>query len=234
MSTRTKVVLSLALFGPVALVVLTGFRPIAMLRHFAGRENGPWLQLGRGGLAFSIVADSLVWLTCVTACILIGRLAYRLRNRVPFGLTASILGLVVVCFGLQRLLGYGFWMQLGRLGPELAMVRATASVIVVMAAVVLYPHAREMIGALAIANREHEKFEVAAESSLDAFYILESVRDESKKIVDFRFTYMNANGENRFGRPRLRIDNGRQRGKQQRRGDRLYVLYAPNHARCSA
>ena len=112
--------LTLALFAPAALIMLTGSRPSALLEFFAGRADGPWAQLGQRALVFSLIADGLAWLTCVAACILIGRLAYRLRDRVPFGLTASILGLVIVCFGLQRLLGYALWLRLGRLGPDLA------------------------------------------------------------------------------------------------------------------
>ena len=63
------------------------------------------------------------------------------------------------------------------------------------AAAVLFPYVRSMIDAVISADEDHEKFLVAAESSLDAFYILESVRDDAKNIVDFRFTYVNANGE---------------------------------------
>ncbi len=36
-----------------------------------------------------------------------------------------------------------------------------------------------MVRAVIAANKEHEQFVVAAESSLDAFYILESVRDDA-------------------------------------------------------
>ncbi len=205
MSSRTKGLLCLALFAPVALMLLTGSRPSAMLAYFAGRANGPWAQLSNRALTFSLIADGLAWVTCVAACLLIGRLAYRLRDRVPFGLTASILGLVTVCFGLQRLLGYALWLRLGRLGPELAMLRAIASVVVAMGAAVLYPYARDMIAALTAANKEHEKFEGAAESSLDAFYILDSVRDNTNKIVDFRFSYANANGEQRLGMSREKL-----------------------------
>jgi diguanylate cyclase (GGDEF)-like protein/PAS domain S-box-containing protein len=205
MSTRTKVALSLALFAPTALIILTGPSPSAVLEYFAGRDHEQWTQLGHRALVFSLIADGLAWLTCVAACVLIGRLAYRLRDRVPFNLTTYILGLFIVCFGVQRLLGYALWLRLGRLGPELEMIRAVAAVVVAMGAAVLYPYVRAMIGAVISANKEHEIFEVAAESSLDAFYLLESVRDSSKKIVDFRFTYVNANGERRFGRPRAEL-----------------------------
>jgi diguanylate cyclase (GGDEF)-like protein/PAS domain S-box-containing protein len=85
------------------------------------------------------------------------------------------------------------------------MVRAAASVVVAMAAAVLYPYMRAMFRAVMAANKEHEKFEVAAESSLDAFYILDTVRDEAKNIVDFRFSYVNANGEKRLEKPRSEL-----------------------------
>ena len=41
------------------------------------------------------------------------RLAYRLRERVPFGLTSYILGLFLVCFAVQRMIGYALWIPLG-------------------------------------------------------------------------------------------------------------------------
>jgi diguanylate cyclase (GGDEF)-like protein/PAS domain S-box-containing protein len=170
-----------------------------------------WSQLGPRALAFSLMADVLALLTCVTACILIMRLANRLRDRVPFGQTTYILGLFLVCFVVQRLVGYGYgvWAPLSRFGPEMQMVSATASVIVAMGAAFLFPYVRSMIAAVNSANKEHDKFVVAAENSLDSFYILESVRevskDGAKEIVDFRFTYVNANGERRLREPRAEL-----------------------------
>ncbi len=205
MSSRTKVVLALALFAPTALIILTGARPSTVHEYISGWGNGPWAQLGHRALVLSLIGDSVAWILCAAACILVGRLAYRLRERVPFGLTTSVLILFLVCFGLQRLMGYAFWAPLGRIGPELELIRATALVVVAMGVAVLYPYIRAMFATLLSASKEHEKFEVAAESSLDAFYILESIRDETKNIVDFRFTYVNANGEQRFGGPRSEL-----------------------------
>jgi diguanylate cyclase (GGDEF)-like protein/PAS domain S-box-containing protein len=48
----------------------------------------------------------------------------------------------------------------------------------------------------------HSKFLAAVETSLDAFSILESVRDKSGKIVDFRIQYANANAEKMTGKSR--------------------------------
>lgn len=49
------------------------------------------------------------------------------------------------------------------------------------------------------------RFRAAAESSLDAFFILESVRDEHGRIVDFTFVDMNTRSEALLGRPRLAV-----------------------------
>ena len=200
---RVKAAISFAVFAPAALILLTGPSPSAVLRFLTSdTAESPWKQLGHRALIYSLVADILAWLTCACACVLIARLAYRLRDRVPFGMTTYILGLFIVCFGVERVLGYALWVPLGWLGPHLEMVRAAASVIVAMGVAVLYPYLRAMLRAVMAANTEHEKFEVAAESSLDAFYIMDSVRDAARNIVDFRLTYVNANGEKQLGKPR--------------------------------
>jgi diguanylate cyclase (GGDEF)-like protein/PAS domain S-box-containing protein len=206
LSSRAKTLLSFALFAPAALILLTGPSPSAVLRFLSSDSaEVPWKQLGHRALVFSLVADVLAWMTCALACLLIARLAYRLRDRVPYAMTTYILGLFIVCFGVQRMIGYALWIPLGWLGPHLEMVRAAASVIVAMGVAVLYPYMRAMLRAVMAATKEHEKFEVAAESSLDAFYILDSVRDESRDIVDFRFSYVNANGEKRLGKTRREL-----------------------------
>jgi diguanylate cyclase (GGDEF)-like protein/PAS domain S-box-containing protein len=52
------------------------------------------------------------------------------------------------------------------------------------------------------AQEAHSQFLAAAETSLDAFGLLESVRNDEGEIVDFRILYVNANGERLVGRPR--------------------------------
>ena len=55
------------------------------------------------------------------------------------------------------------------------------------------------------AQLEHFRFLAAAETSLDAFALLEAVRDATGKTVDFRFDYVNANVEKMMGRPRREV-----------------------------
>ena len=207
MPSRTKLALSFALFAPTALIILSGPSPTAVLKYLQRNQQGSWTQLGHRAFAFSLIADGLAFFTCLAACFLLFRLAQHLRDRVPFGLMTYILGLFLVCFGLQRLAVYLLaWLDpAGQFGPELQMVRMTAAVVVAMGAAVLFPYVRSMIEAVISADEDREKFLAAAESSLDAFYILESVRDEANNIVDFRFTYANANGEQRLDRSRAEL-----------------------------
>ena len=49
------------------------------------------------------------------------------------------------------------------------------------------------------AREAHSQFLAAAETSLDAFGLFESVRNDAGEIVDFRFLYVNANAERLAG-----------------------------------
>ncbi len=193
LSPRAKIIVSFALFAPTALILLTGPNPAA------------WTRGGHGELTFSLIADGVAWLVCLVACLMVVRLAHQLRDRVPFALTTYLLLLFLVCFGLQRIVGYALWAPLQRWGKDLQLIRAAASVVVAMGVAVLFPYVRAMLRAVMAAKKEHEQFVVAAESSLDAFYIYESVRDESQTIVDFRFSYVNVIGEQRLGKPRSEL-----------------------------
>jgi PAS domain-containing protein len=51
----------------------------------------------------------------------------------------------------------------------------------------------------------HSQFLAAAETSLDAFGLLEAVRNGAGEIIDFRILYANANGERLVGRPRSEL-----------------------------
>ncbi|HEX3967499.1 MAG TPA: EAL domain-containing protein [Edaphobacter sp.] len=55
------------------------------------------------------------------------------------------------------------------------------------------------------AQEAHSRFLAAAETSLDAFGLLESVRNDAGEIVEFRIAYVNANGERLMGRPRSEL-----------------------------
>ena len=51
----------------------------------------------------------------------------------------------------------------------------------------------------------HSKFVAAAEASLDSFSLLDAVRDQTGRIVDFRIHYLNENASRMIGRPRIEL-----------------------------
>jgi diguanylate cyclase (GGDEF)-like protein/PAS domain S-box-containing protein len=55
------------------------------------------------------------------------------------------------------------------------------------------------------AEEAQSKFLAAAEASLDAFSLLDAVRDKSGRIVDFRIKYVNVNAEKLTGRSRSEL-----------------------------
>ena len=67
MSSRTKLILSFALFAPTALIILTGPSPTAARELLDGQRLRLWSELGPRALAFSLIADGLALLTCVAA-----------------------------------------------------------------------------------------------------------------------------------------------------------------------
>ena len=66
-----------------------------------------------------------------------------------------------------------------------------------------YRHGRS--ATLQGARQAHSQFLAAAETSLDAFSLLESIRDAAGEIVDFRLQYVNANTEKLLDKPRSEL-----------------------------
>jgi diguanylate cyclase (GGDEF)-like protein len=84
---------------------------------------------------------------------------------------------------LALLLGVGLWMMRRRLGPLLRALETTR----------------------AQARASSARFEAAVESNLDAFFLLECVRDAAGKVTDLRYALLNARGEHMLQRPRAEV-----------------------------
>ena len=205
MFSRTQIFVSFALFASTALLLLTGPSPASLISLLHSSGNVGWTGPQHRDLFFSLLADCLAWLVCVAACFLVFRLAQNLRSRVNFGLTVYILVLFIVFFGIQRVVGYLMWSPLQQIYGQLQIVRAAASIILAMGLAILFPYVRSMLHAVTAANKEHDRFIAAAESSLDAFYIYDPVRNAQGKIEDLRFAYVNTVGEKRLRKSRSEL-----------------------------
>lgn len=114
----------------------------------------------------------------------------------PFLYTRYLIVAFLLFFAIERLLDWIMdWAHL-RL-PECWVAGFSALVVTAGVAAIL-PRLVGMKSSNVLAQREHDRFLAAAESSLDDFYIFDGVADSSGTIVDFRFSYINPNALRRL------------------------------------
>ena len=88
---------------------------------------------------------------------------------------------------------------------ELEMISATLAVVSAGIVAALVGRVQTFLLMARQSQRNEARFIAASESSLEAFYTLQSVRDKDGEIIDFEFTYLNSNGEKLVGLPREEI-----------------------------
>jgi len=88
-----------------------------------------------------------------------------------------------------------------RFGEAMLMLFALAAGGVWLTRRRLRPLTAALVNAREESARVAQQFKAAAESSLDAYFILDCVRDTRGAIANFRVSYMNASGEVLSGRP---------------------------------
>jgi diguanylate cyclase (GGDEF)-like protein/PAS domain S-box-containing protein len=109
------------------------------------------------------------------------------------------LSMVLVCLALTA----SWSVARGSRLDELIAVGATSAGAVIALWSLRREHERKV--AHKGAEEAQSKFFAATEASLDAFTLLECVRDRAGHIVDFRIQYVNANGESLTGRSREQL-----------------------------
>jgi diguanylate cyclase (GGDEF)-like protein len=107
-----------------------------------------------------------------------------------------------VLWALPVWIAFGLFWRMNHGGPLGALT--TVSVALAGTSIAVWAWWREYGRAAKVrgAREAHSQFLAAAETSLDAFGLFESVRNDAGKIIDFRFLYVNANAERLVGRPR--------------------------------
>jgi diguanylate cyclase (GGDEF)-like protein len=116
------------------------------------------------------------------------------RNSLRWKLAGYLL-LFVLFFAVERLLGLFF----DGSGTNLPWIQAVSALVVAAAASAVFPRRRIMRENRVLTEKEQDRFLAAMECSLDDFYIFDGIADESGRIVDFRFSYINPNAERRLG-----------------------------------
>lgn len=159
-----------------------------------------WLPPGVGnGLTGNVLwmragSDVLAVLACGLAVDALIRVAWSMRRNGLVMTAACGLAFVMFLSGLKALLDMGTLhrpRESGMAEPFASM----SSLLLAAGVLLLLPLLRKVVEFGRAAEIAQERFLSAAETGRQAFFILECERGSMRKIVDFRFSFVNANAE---------------------------------------
>jgi diguanylate cyclase (GGDEF)-like protein/PAS domain S-box-containing protein len=185
--------------GLVVACVALGFALrdwIPSLRPVSGGGPGSLHVIAEMVLTISYFLLAVIFVSMYTKCK--GLLSYR-EIFLVFALFMTASGVTRV-IGLLEFKDHNF-----SFSAELEMASATLAVISAGIVAALVGKTRDFLATARASQRNEARFIAASESSLEAFYTLQSVRGKDGQIIDFEFTYLNRNGEKLIGLPREQI-----------------------------
>ncbi|MBB5058372.1 diguanylate cyclase (GGDEF)-like protein/PAS domain S-box-containing protein [Granulicella aggregans] len=117
-----------------------------------------------------------------------------------------IFALFMSISGVTRIMGLlALFRQDLDFSAQAEMISATLAVVSAGIIAALVGRTRDFLATTRRSQQNEARFIAASESSLEAFYTLQSVRGSDGQIIDFEFTYLNTNGEKLIGLPREEI-----------------------------
>lgn len=143
-------------------------------------------------LTLHVISDGLIFLSYVAISLSLWWLLHRERQRLPFRWILGAFGLFIVSCGLTHAMEIVvLWRPLYWMAGDLKLITAVASVTTAVALPFLFPDISNLLTAARNSRRNELRFLAASASSQHAFMILDSVRGEAGRIIDFRFSFLN-------------------------------------------
>jgi diguanylate cyclase (GGDEF)-like protein len=153
------------------------------------------LHLSPRLLLLHTVSDSVIFLSYLAISITLAVLVWRERKEIPYKSVFLAFGTFIVACGFTHLMNVVSLVRpLYWLAGDIKLVTAAASLATALMLPFLLPRLGRLLAEAHCARRNELRFLAASESSNDGFFILESVRDESGRIADFRFAFANERG----------------------------------------
>jgi diguanylate cyclase (GGDEF)-like protein/PAS domain S-box-containing protein len=148
-----------------------------------------------GLVTLHVASDSTIFFSYMAISLSLAWLVYREREKIPMGWMVGAFGLFIVACGFTHAMDIlVLWKPLYWLSGDVKLVTAIASITTAALLPLVMPRIRQLLAQAEVARQNERRFLAASDSSNDAFYILESVRDAEGEIVDFRFVFVNAHG----------------------------------------
>ncbi|SFS03507.1 PAS domain S-box-containing protein/diguanylate cyclase (GGDEF) domain-containing protein [Granulicella pectinivorans] len=146
-------------------------------------------------LTLHVVSDTVIFIAYLSIAATLALLGYRERRKMPLGwLIVAFVLFIVVCALTHVMDIVVLWTPLYWLAGDIKLMTAVASVVTAVALPFFLSDVRSLLDAALLSRQNERRFLAASNSSQDAFYILESVRDGQGIIRNFRFVFVNPNG----------------------------------------
>jgi diguanylate cyclase (GGDEF)-like protein/PAS domain S-box-containing protein len=180
--------------GLIGAVVAVWPSTITRIGSYSYLPHGFCYLWNRQLLTLHVVSDSLIFLSYLSISCSLGWLMYRERGRLPFGWIFLAFGAFIVACGFTHAMEVVvLWIPLYWLSGDMKLLTAIASVITAVALPLLFPQIRRILTESANSRQNELRLLGAAESSMDALYFGEAIRNEAGEIEDFTITYFNTN-----------------------------------------
>ena len=195
---------SLSRFKPALALALLGLAALAIGRYWL--SSSLLLTPAERASSIHVIASMVL---AISYFILAGTfisMYIKSKGLLSFRGIFLVFALFVAASGVARMIGL-----LALVHRELdysaqfEMISATLAVVTAGILAGLVGRIRKFLLTMRQSQRNEARFIAASESSLEAFYTLQSVRGKEGQIVDFEFTYINSNGEKLVGLPREQI-----------------------------
>jgi len=146
-------------------------------------------------LTLHVVSDSIIFVSYLAISASLALLVYREREHIPLGWLFMAFVLFILTCGFTHLMDVVvLWTPLYWLAGDIKLVTAAASITTAAALPFFLGDMGNLLESARQSRRSERRFLAASNSSQDAFYILESVRDAQNIICNFRFVFVNPNG----------------------------------------
>jgi diguanylate cyclase (GGDEF)-like protein len=146
-------------------------------------------------LTLHVVSDTIIFVSYLAISATLTLMVYRERRKMPLSWFVLAFGMFIVACALTHLMDIVvLWTPLYWLSGTIKLVTAMASAITAGALPFFVSDVGSLLDAARLSRQNERRFLAASNSSQDAFYILESVRDGQGVIRNFRFVFVNPNG----------------------------------------
>ncbi|WP_176441789.1 putative bifunctional diguanylate cyclase/phosphodiesterase [Granulicella rosea] len=150
--------------------------------------------------------EMLAWMAYLALALALAVFLYRNRKLLPSNWVVGAFGVALVAEILGHMARSRSFGEVPLVVVNLLQIFGAAAAALTALGLPVYFRGIQRLARLASKRAASEaRLAATTESSLDAIFMFESVRDATGELLDFRFTFINRNAETMIGQPRERL-----------------------------